>query len=318
MRSEPLSTAAAPASGPDAAGDAARRRAPWIDDLPAPLRKPLARVLRPGPKVNVVRLYGAIGVGARGTSLTDEALARPIEAAFSGKPAAVALAINSPGGSPVQSSLIAARIRRLAEEKEVPVLAFVEDAAASGGYWLACAADEIFADRSSLVGSIGVIYAGFGFQDLMARWGVERRVHTAGTRKLILDPFQPEKAEDVADLEAIQAEVHDAFVSYVRARRGEALQRAEAGGGETGELGGEGAPDLFSGAVFLGARAERLGLIDGLGHLSAVLKARFGEDVRVRDYGLRRPFLSRLGLGAAAADALGALEARALAARLGG
>ena len=280
------------------------RRARWLDDLPPALARPLSRVFRPGPRVSVLRLYGAIGTGGRGASLSDEALARPIEQAFAGKPAAVALAVNSPGGSPVQSSLIAARIRRLAAEKEVPVIAFVEDAAASGGYWLACAADEIHADRSSLVGSIGVIFAGFGFHELIARWGVDRRVHTAGERKLILDPFQPEKPEDVEDLTAIQTEVHDAFVAYVKARRGEALEKA-------------GEADLFTGAVWTGAKAETLGLVDGIGHLVPVLKARFGEDVRFRDHGLRRPFLSRLGLGAAAGDALSAAEARALWARLG-
>ena len=147
--------------------------------------------LRKPPMVPVIRLQGAIGTGGR--SLSDQALAPLINRAFSrGKPAAVALVINSPGGSPVQSSLIAARIRRLADEKQVPVHCFVEDIAASGGYWLAVAADQIWVDPSSLVGSIGVIYAGFGFHELMQRNGVERRVHTAGKSKSFADPFKPE------------------------------------------------------------------------------------------------------------------------------
>ncbi len=148
--------------------------------------------LKSEPLVSVVRLSGAIAAGQRGGTLNDEATAPFIERAFTrGKPRAVALLINSPGGSPVQSSLIATRIRRLAEEKELPVHAFVEDVAASGGYWLACAADEIWADESSILGSIGVISASFGFHELIERWGIERRVHTAGTDKSMLDPFRP-------------------------------------------------------------------------------------------------------------------------------
>src|SRR6056297_4040064 len=149
-----------------------------------------------GPFVAVIRLQGAITNGGRG--LDNPNLAPVLEKAFSkGKPAAVALEINCPGGSPVQSSLIAARIRRLADEKKIPVFAFVEDVAASGGYWLACAADEIYADTNSILGSIGVISAGFGLQDLIARYGVERRVYTAGQSKSQLDPFRAEQPEDV-------------------------------------------------------------------------------------------------------------------------
>ena len=151
--------------------------------------------------------------------LNDAALAPVLERAFSkGKPAAVAISVNSPGGSPVQSSLIGSRIRRLSEEKEIPVFAFVEDVAASGGYWLASCADEIFADPASIVGSIGVISAGFGLQDLIARYGIERRVYTAGKSKSMLDPFREEKQEDVERLTSILGDVHDVFIQHVKRR----------------------------------------------------------------------------------------------------
>lgn len=257
--------------------------------------------LRPRrPTVSVVRLQGAIGTaGTR--SLTDAGLAPVLEAAFAKKPAAVALQINSPGGSPVQSSLIAARIRRLSEEKRVPVLAFVEDVAASGGYWLATAADEILCDQGSLLGSIGVISAGFGFQDLIARIGVERRVHTAGRSKSMLDPFRPEKPDDVERLDRWLSQLHDVFVGQVRARRGSKLRDD---------------PDLFSGEVWIGERAVNVGLADGIGHLVPVMKARFGDMVRFRRFGQRRPFLSRFGLSLAE-EATGLLEERAAFARFG-
>jgi len=174
------------------------------------------------PVVSVVRLAGVIGMaGPLRSGLTLHHVAPVLERAFQiSRLAAVALVINSPGGSPVQSALIARRIRALADEKKVPVLAFVEDVAASGGYWLACAADEIYADENSIVGSIGVISAGFGFQDLIARHGIERRVHTAGERKVLLDPFQPEDPGDLERLKAIQVEIHESFKEMVRSRRG--------------------------------------------------------------------------------------------------
>ena len=160
--------------------------------------------LKSPPLVAVVRLQGMIAAGGRAASLSDATLAPVIERAFrKGRPRAVALVINSPGGSPVQSSLIAARVRRLAADKKIPVHAFVEDLAASGGYWLATAADDIWLDPASLVGSIGVISAGFGFADLLTRHGIERRVHTAGASKSFMDPFRAEKPEDVARLQAI-------------------------------------------------------------------------------------------------------------------
>jgi len=241
---------------------------------------------RRGPVVPVVRLSGVIAssglLGSRGLSI--ESVAPLLKRAFDMRGAkAVALAINSPGGSPVQSALIGQRIRLLAAEKDVKVIAFVEDVAASGGYWLACAADEIIVDPSSIVGSIGVISAGFGFQDLIARYGVERRVHTSGERKAMLDPFRPEKPEDVERLHRLQAEIHDGFKDWVRERR-------------AGKLSGDDAT-LFSGEFWTGKRGLELGLVDGIGELRATLQARFGAKVHLPVIGPRRRLLSRFGLG---------------------
>ena len=253
------------------------------------------------PVVAVVRLSGMIGAGPR-AQLSDEALAPVLERAFRrGKPKAVALLINSPGGSPVQSALIGARIRRLSEEKEVPVHAFVEDVAASGGYWLACAADDIWADYGSIVGSIGVISAGFGAHVLLARQGVERRVYTAGKSKSLLDPFQPEKEEDVARLRVILDDMHTGFIDWVRQRRGSKLA--------TGT-------DLFTGDVWLGAKAQDMGLIDGLAHLEPKMKELYGGKVRFARYGRRRSLFQRLG-ATLTQDALAGLEERAAYARFG-
>lgn len=253
------------------------------------------------PLVSVVRLHGAIGMAGR-ASLSDNSLAPILEKAFKrGKPDAVALEINSPGGSPVQSSLIGARIRRLAKEAEIPVFAFVEDVAASGGYWLAAAADEIWADESSVLGSIGVISAGFGAHIFLARQGVERRVYTAGKSKSMLDPFQPEDPEDVARLKTILEDIHGNFIAHVKDRRGDKLDVTQ---------------DLFTGEIWLGRRATELGLIDGVGHLKPKMQARFGENVQFRRYGLRRPFLTRFGTSLAQ-DALSGIEERAEYARFG-
>ena len=201
------------------------------------------------PLVPVIRLSGVISAGSRG--LNDAGLGPLIEKAFRMKPAAVALVINSPGGSPVQSSLIASRIRRLAAEKSIPVHAFVEDVAASGGYWLACAGDHIWVDDSSVIGSIGVISASFGFAELMERQGIERRVVTAGRSKSFADPFLRQKPEDIERIRAIQAPIHEAFIAHVKARRGARL--------------GEG--DLFNADIWVGAQAVANGLADGVGHL---------------------------------------------------
>lgn len=253
------------------------------------------------PLVAVVRLNGAIGMTGRG-SLSDTALAPVLERAFrKGKPAAVALEINSPGGSPVQSSLIGARIRRLAEEMGIPVYAFVEDVAASGGYWLAAAADEIWADASSVLGSVGVISAGFGAHVLLARQGVERRVYTAGESKSMLDPFRPENPEDVQRLKVILNDIHANFIDHVTERRGPKLASDE---------------NLFTGEIWLARRAAELGLIDGIGHLKPKMQELFGKKVRFRRYGLKKPLLSRFGVQIAQ-DALAGIEERAEFARFG-
>jgi serine protease SohB len=219
--------------------------------------------------VPVIRLSGTIGVGAPlRTGLTLAALEAPLERAFGIKAApVVAILINSPGGAAVQSHQIFQRIRALAEEKGKKVLVAVEDVAASGGYMIALAGDEIIVDESSIVGSIGVVSAGFGFPKLLERIGVERRVHTAGEKKVILDPFQPERKEDIARLESLQADVHAKFIELVKSRRGAALADD---------------PDLFSGAFWSGTRAVALGLADRVGELHALLKERYGKDVRIK------------------------------------
>ncbi len=264
--------------------------------------KHLIPFLNSAPNVAVIRLSGTIGAMAR-ASLNDEALGPLIEKAFKrGKPKAVALLINSPGGSPVQSSLIGARIRRLAEEHAVPVHAFVEDVAASGGYWLATAADDIWVDPGSIVGSIGVISAGFGAPVFLARQGIERRVHTSAKSKSMLDPFKPEKEEDVARLQSLLEQIHGQFVDQVKARRGTRLTEAT---------------DLFTGEFWLGRQAVELGLVDGEAHLLPKLKELYGEKVRLKWYGgRRRGLLSYLG-ATLARDALATVEERAEYARFG-
>ncbi len=252
------------------------------------------------PIVNVVRLNGIIAAGGRG--LNDAGLAPLLERAFGkGKPKAVALVINSPGGSPTQSSLIGARIRRLSEEKKVPTIAFVEDVAASGGYWLAAAADEIIVDANSVVGSIGVISASFGFHDAIGRIGVERRVHTAGRSKSFLDPFRPEKEEDVARLIDLQEQIYGNFIEHVKTRRAGKID-AEA--------------DLFTGEIWVGARAIDVGLADAVGHLVPEMKKRFGDKTQFNVFGQRRSLLKRLGLEAMHMIP-DAIEERALWARYG-
>ena len=231
--------------------------------------------------VPVVRLTGVITqssrLGQRGLSL--EAVEPQLKKAFSIKRAkAVALIINSPGGSPVQSSLIGQRVRDLATRADVPVLAFCEDVAASGGYWLAASADEIFANPASVIGSVGVVSAGFGFDKAIAKLGVERRVYTAGEAKMTLDPFQPERDEEVARLRALQADIHQQFISHVEARRGSRLN---------GEH-----KDLFSGAFWTGRRAVELGLVDSLGECRQTILQRFGDDTEVMFIEPKRSFLA--------------------------
>ena len=254
--------------------------------------------VKKSPVVPVIRLAGTIGSGRN--ALNDAGLAAIIEKAFKMKPAAVALVVNSPGGSPVQSSLIAARVRRLADEKSVPVHAFVEDVAASGGYWLACAADQIWVDPSSIVGSIGVIFASFGFPELMAKQGVERRVVAMGKQKSLADPFLPQKPEDIERLKALQAPIHEAFIAHVKARRGSRLADA----------------DLFNADIWVGQRSVELGLTDGVAHLVPKLKSLYGNKVKLVPLGQKRGLLSRFGLNMAE-DALASVEERALWARYG-
>ncbi len=257
--------------------------------------------LKSEPTVAVVRLAGVIGGQGR-ASLNDASLGPVIEKAFAkGKPVAVALEVNSPGGSPVQSSLIGARIRRLAAEKDIPVIAFVEDVAASGGYWLAAAADEIYADPSSVVGSIGVISASFGAHEFIKEHGVERRVHTAGQSKSMLDPFRPEQPEDVARLKTLLEDIHGNFIDHVKARRDGKLPEGT---------------DLFTGEIWLASRATELGLIDGIGHLMPMLKERFGDKVKINRYGPKKGLFSRFGVRLVQ-DAVQGIEERAAFARFG-
>ncbi len=267
-----------------------------------------ARFRKDAPVIPMIRLHGAIGIGSPlRPALTMKGVEPLLARAFKKGVPAVALAINSPGGSAVQSALIARRIRALAAEHGIRVFAFCEDVAASGGYWLASAADEIYADPMSIVGSIGVISASFGFQDAIAKLGIERRIHTAGESKSILDPFEPEKPEDVARLKALQEDAHAVFKDHVRERRAGKLQGDEA--------------ELFSGAFWSGRRALELGLIDGLGHMDEVLRHRFGKDMKLKAIEPAQGFsLRRLGIGASgelADAALQALEVRSLWSRFG-
>ena len=266
--------------------------------------------------VPVVRLSGAIGLSTPlRPGLTLASVARPLEKAFTTRRAsAVALLINSPGGSPVQSHLIHLRIRQLAAEHKLPVIAFAEDVAASGGYMLACAADEIICDKSTIIGSVGVIGGSFGFSGLLEKLGIERRLYTSGERKAMLDPFLPEKPEDVERLKSVQREIHEDFIALVKESRGVRLTGPE--------------NDLFSGEFWTGRKAVTLGVADSIGDLRTVLRQRFGEEVRMRLIGPERSLFGRTRPGVAlkerlfggaglAEDLISALEERALWARYG-
>ena len=266
-------------------------------------------LLKPRPKVSVLRLSGVIAESMRGKHISHAKFEHLIEDAFDEYNAkAVALIINSPGGSPAQSALVASHIRRLADEKEIPVYAFVEDVAASGGYWLACAADEIYTQEVSIVGSIGVISAGFGLEKLAERYGVERRVHTSGKEKSFLDPFLPENEADVKRLTGIQKELHESFISWVKKRRADKLKGKD--------------KDLFEGQFWLGSKALDLGIIDGFGDLREFCREKFGEDVKfvehVQQKGLIAGFLhgdeAKLSLSD---DLLETIEGRAIWGRYG-
>jgi signal peptide peptidase SppA len=270
------------------------------------------------PVVPVVRLFGIIGLTTPlRPGLTLSSVARALERAFSWpKARAVALAINSPGGSAVQSHLIFQRIRQLAEEKSRPVICFVEDVAASGGYMIACAADEIVCDAASIIGSIGVVGGSFGFNHLIEKIGVERRLYTSGDRKAMLDPFLPEKPEDIEHLKSIQRDIHDGFISLVKSRRGPALAGPES--------------TLFSGEYWTGRKARELGLVDHIGDVRGILRQRFGEKVATPLIAPERGFFGRRPVGGVALrrthewtgaglaeELFYAVEARALWARYG-
>jgi signal peptide peptidase SppA len=269
------------------------------------------------PIVAVIRLTGMISPtpqAFRG-NLNLAGLVQQIERAGHTRGVrAIALQVNSPGGSPVQSELIAKRLRTVARESDLPLFAFVEDIAASGGYWLACAADEIYAERSSLIGSIGVVSSGFGFTEAIERYGIERRVYAQGRHKAMLDPFLPENADDVARLESLQKEIHQAFKDHVRDRRGKRLKSKDDG--------------IFEGDVWTGEGALALGLIDGIGDMRTVMRDRFGKKVKLRLMGPQRNwFRRRLGMSrpptfdldpySVISGVFAAVEERALWARFG-
>ncbi|MBL6768200.1 MAG: S49 family peptidase [Alphaproteobacteria bacterium] len=244
------------------------------------------------PKVSVLRLSGVIasGGGALRKNLNYETLEPVIKKAFADqKQDAVILCINSPGGSPVQSALIGKRIRQLADKNNTPVIAFCEDVAASGGYWLASCADEIYADEASIIGSIGVISAGFGFTQAIAKLGVERRVYTSGESKSMLDPFKNENPKDVKRLKALQTEIHEHFIAHVKSRRGERLNEEE---------------PLFTGSFWTGARAKQLGLIDEIGAMHSVLAQRFGENVKLKQITAKKGLFSLAGSSASMSAAI--------------
>ena len=273
----------------------------------------IERFRDPPPVVAVLRFDGVIGPRQWRGALSIASHAAALYKAFNTKRlAAVGIVVNSPGGSPVQSSLLYRRIRQLAEEKRVPVFTFAEDVAASGGYWLALAGDEIYAEETSLLGSIGVVSSGFGFTRLIDRLGIDRRLHTAGENKSLLDPFLPEREHDVERLSALQEDIHAAFKDHVKRRRVGKIDATD--------------ESLFSGEVMTGRMALAKGLIDGIGDLRAVMRTRFGERVRLVPIASERrrrwPF-ARPQRGVAAeplgfvADLVDWLEARLLWARFG-
>ncbi len=265
----------------------------------------LARLFRRVPVIPVVRLHGIIAAEQRQGRLNIANVEPLLKRAFAIKSApAVAIIVNSPGGSPVQSRLISKRIRDLADEHGKTVLVFVEDAAASGGYFIAVAGDEIIADPSSIVGSIGVIMAGFGFVGTLDKLGVERRVHTAGKNKSTLDPFLPEKAEDVERIKTFELDIHQVFIDHVKARRGNKLKASD----ET----------LFTGEWWTGIRGLDLGLIDGLGDLHETLRSRYGRDIELKPIEAKRGLLNLPRFGfSIASDVSATVEDRAAWARFG-
>ena len=282
-----------------------------IADIKSAFYKLRALVLKnQPPKVAVISLHGVIGSGGRGKSagIQLQGMEEYITKAFAlNGVKAVALSINSPGGSPVQSALIYNKIRREAAKHNLPVYTFAEDVCASGGYWLACAGEEIYAMESSIVGSIGVVAGGFGFHELIQRHGIERRIYTAGKSKAMLDPFKPEKPEDVEHLKSLQADVHESFKALVRDARGERISKDE--------------DTLFSGSFWSGKKALELGLIDGLGDAETILREKFGDKVKLVPFIPNRSWLKdKLGMTFArdlAESVIDAAESRAHWGRFG-
>ena len=243
----------------------------------------LKKIFSRNISIPTLRLSGVISSqsGITGSGLSINNLEKLIEKLFSDKKSpAVAIVINSPGGSPTQSSLIAKKIINWSKEKNKTVLAFVEDVAASGGYWLACAADEIYIDENSVVGSIGVISPGFGFVDLIKKIGIERRIYTSGKSKSFLDPFSEEKKEDVDRLKDIQEQIHENFINYVKNRRASKLNK-------------EKFDDIFSGLFWVGKKSVELGLADGIGSLKEILEKKFGKKVKIKMINQKKSFLQR-------------------------
>jgi len=262
-----------------------------FDDLRAKAQKiPLiGRFFDKRPKVAVLRLSGVIRDGGRKPSISHTRYADAIDKAFDKADKAVALVINCPGGTPAQTSLIASHIRRKAEEKEIPVLAFVEDVAASGGYWLACAADEIYAQPTSIIGSVGVVSAGFGFDEFIKNYGVERRVYTAGDEKAFLDPFLPEDKKDVERLKALQKDMHKEFKSWVKERRGDKLNGTDKA--------------LFEGQFWTANIALDKGFADDIGDVYSTCREKFGKDIKFADYTPdKRSMIAHLLFGGQAAN----------------
>lgn len=279
-----------------------------MNDAPAPNRNWLSRIIRRPPVIPVVRLQGVIAADQRPGRLNIAGVEPLLARAFAMKTApVVAIVINSPGGSPVQSRLISKRIRELADRHDKTVIVFVEDAAASGGYFIAVAGDEILVDPSSIVGSIGVIMAGFGFVEAIGKLGIERRVHTAGRSKSTLDPFLPEKAEDVERIKQFELDIHEVFIEHVRKGRRGRLKADD--------------DVLFTGQWWTGLRGVELGLVDGIGDLHATLRERYGDTVVLKHIAPKRPLfaLPRLGFSAQSMveDVTHSIKDRAWWARLG-
>ncbi|HEV7292657.1 MAG TPA: S49 family peptidase [Devosia sp.] len=260
--------------------------------------------MRRGKVIPVVRLHGVIAAEQRQGRLNIATVAPLLRRAFAIKSApAVAIIVNSPGGSPVQSRLISKRIRDLADEHNKPVLVFVEDAAASGGYFIAVAGDEIIVDPSSIVGSIGVIMAGFGFVGTLEKLGIERRVHTAGKNKSTLDPFLPEKASDIERIKQFELDIHQVFIDHVKARRGSRLKASD--------------DVLFTGEWWPGIRGVDLGLVDAIGDIHETLRARYGNDIQLKVIEPKRPWFGIPRLGFSTGEATATVEDRAVWGRFG-